>query len=141
MKITRFEDIQTWQEARFLTKMVYDATKGLLFRRDLGLTGQIQRASVSVMANIAEGFDRQTKKEFANFLSYASDSGSELQSHLYVALDQAYVSDEEFRTIYFQAQKTKSLINGFIAYLKGKKVKRVRRCYSIAVRAEQQHVF
>jgi four helix bundle protein len=121
MKITRFEDIQAWQEARLLTKKVYDVTKGLLFRRDLGLSGQIQRASVSVMANIAEGFDRQTKKEFANFLNYASASASELQSHLYVALDQAYVSDEDFRTIYFQAQKTKILINGFIAYLKGKR--------------------
>ena len=66
------------------------------------------------------GFDRQSKKEFANFLSYASASASEVQSHLYVAFDQKYISEEEFLGAYNQTKKTKSLINGFISYLKGK---------------------
>jgi four helix bundle protein len=73
------------------------------------------------MANIAEGFDRQSKKEFVKFLYYASGSASEVQSHLYVALDQNYISAEDFQGAYSQAKKTKSLINGFISYLKGKK--------------------
>ena len=121
MRIQRFEDIQSWQEARVLTKQVYGITKGLQFRRDQALCGQIQRASVSIMANIAEGFDRQSRKEFVQFLYYASASASEVQSHLYVALDQEYISMSNFKAIYDRTQKVKSLINGFIAYLKGKK--------------------
>jgi four helix bundle protein len=121
MKIERFEDIQGWQEARKLTKEIYELTSRFPFRKDLGLCSQIQKASVSIMANIAEGFDRQTKKEFAKFLNYASASASEVQSHLYVALDQKYASEQEFMVAYDQIRKTKSLINGFISYLKGKK--------------------
>ncbi len=121
MRIERFEDIQGWQEARILTKIIYELTRKLGFRRDKGLCRQIQEASVSIMANIAEGFDRQSKREFIKFLYYASGSGSEIQSHLYVALDQEYISGEDFTGAYNQATKTKSLINGFIAYLKGKK--------------------
>ncbi len=122
MRIERFEDIQGWQEARILTKMIYRLTKKLPFRRDQGLCRQIQEASVSIMANIAEGFDRQSKKEFTKFLYYSSGSASEVQSHLYVALDQGYVSEQDFTETYNQAQKTKRLINGFISYLKGKKL-------------------
>ena len=121
MKIERFEDIQGWQEARKLAKKIYELTNGLLFNKDLRLCGQIQNASVSVMANIAEGFDRQSKKEFTKFLYYSSGSASEVQSHLYVALDQNYITKEVFEETYKQVQKTKNLINGFIKYLKGKK--------------------
>ena len=121
MRIEKFEDVQEWQEARKLTEMVYRLTKAPPFKNDFGLCGQIQRASVSVMANIAEGFDRPSKKDFTLFLNYASSSCSEVQSHLYVALDQSYISQEDFSFAYNQARKTKSLINGFIAYLKGKK--------------------
>ncbi len=121
MKIEKFEDIQGWQEARNLTKIIYELTKKLPFKRDRGLCNQIQGASVSIMANVAEGFDRQSKREFIKFLYYASGSGSEVQSHLYVALDQEYISGADFTDAYNQARKTKSLINGFITYLKGKK--------------------
>lgn len=121
MKIERFENIQGWQEARTLTKKIYELTSKSLFKRDRGLCNQIQGASVSIMANIAEGFDRQSKKEFIKFLYYGSGSASEVQSHLYVALDQEYISGEDFIGAYNQAKKTKSLINGFITYLKGKK--------------------
>jgi four helix bundle protein len=121
MKIERFEDIQAWQEARKLTKKIYELTNKFPFKRDRGLCNQIQEASVSIMGNIAEGFDRQSKKEFTRFLDFASASTSEVQSHLYVALDQRYISEQEFEETYNQARKTKSLVNGFIAYLKGRK--------------------
>lgn len=122
MKIEEFEDIQGWQEARKLTKQIYELTKkGIPFKRDYGLCAQIQKAAVSIMANIAEGFDRQSKKEMIRFFDYSSASTSEVQSHLYVALDQKYITEENFKETYNQAKKTKSLINGFIAYLKGKR--------------------
>lgn len=121
MRIEKFEDIQGWQEARLLTKKIYELANRLPFKRDRGLCSQIQEASVSAMANIAEGFDRQSKKEFIKFLCYASGSTSEVQGDLYVALDQEYVTDVDFQETYNQARKTKSLINGFIKYLKSKK--------------------
>ncbi len=120
MKIERFEDIQGWQEARVLTKKIYELTNKSSFKRDRELCNQIQGASVSVMVNIAEGFDRQSKKEFIKFLYYASGSASEVQSHLYVALDPNYILETDFTNAYNQAKKTKNLINGFITYLKGK---------------------
>jgi four helix bundle protein len=123
MKIERFEDIQAWQEARKLTKKIYELTNKLPFKRDFKLCGQIRDASGSIMGNIAEGFDRQSKKEFIRFLDIASSSGSEVQSHLYVALDQEYISEEEFQETYKQAKKTKGLVNGFMVYLKGRKKK------------------
>ncbi len=118
MKINRFEDIQSWQKSRELTRKIYELTKHPAFRRDNGLCQQIQKASISVMANIAEGFDRQSRKEFSQFLNYASASASEVQSHLYVALDQGYISASEFEEAYNKARDTKMLINGFISYLK-----------------------
>lgn len=74
MKIERFEEIKAWQEARALTRMVYELTKGDRFARDFGLRDQIQRAAVSVMANIAEGFERQSRKDFRHFLGIALGS-------------------------------------------------------------------
>jgi four helix bundle protein len=118
MKIVRFEEIQAWQEARKLTAIIYRLTRGLTFKRDLGLSGQIQKACVSIMANIAEGFDRQSKKEFVKFLYYALGSTSEVQSHLYVALDQNYINQTDFDEVYQQTVLVKKLIAGFIAYLK-----------------------
>jgi len=121
MKIKNFEDIEAWKEARNLNKLVYQISRKDPFRKDFGLTGQIQRASISVMANIAEGFDRQSDKEFIQYLSIASSSASEIQSHLYAALDLAYIKEDQFKILYDQTTKVKKLINGFIAYLKGKR--------------------
>lgn len=90
MRIQRFEDIKAWQEARELVKMVYNVTQGKEFIKDFGLVAQIRRAGISIMANIAEGFGRESKKGFIQFLNYASSSNLELQSHLYAALDQGY---------------------------------------------------
>ncbi|MFB6273721.1 MAG: four helix bundle protein [Salinibacter sp.] len=87
MRIDRFEDIQAWRAARELTRAIYDVTSRSPFSRDFGLRDQIQRASVSIMANIAEGFDSASDQGFIQFLGYALRSATEVQSHLYVALD------------------------------------------------------
>ena len=118
MKITRFEDIQAWQEARKLVKKVYDAIKeSKEFQRDLRLVSQIQGAAVSAMANIAEGFSRRSNKEFIQFLFISKSSAAEVQSHLYVALDQGYMAKEKFEEIYAQADLVSKMISGFIKYL------------------------
>lgn len=96
----RIEDIQAWQKARQTTRMIYRLTGNGKFAKDFGLRDQIQRASVSVMANIAEGFGRRSDKEFANFLNMAHGSASETQSHLYVALDLGYLDQTSFDEVY-----------------------------------------
>ncbi len=111
--IQRFEDIQAWQEARRLVKMIYAITNKELFSRDFGMRDQIRRASVSVMANIAEGFDCESKVEFARFLGIARRSAVEVQSLLYAAFDTAYIDQKEFDMHYEQARKAKALIGGF----------------------------
>jgi four helix bundle protein len=111
--ITRFEDIVAWQEARKLTKQTYLLTSRQPFAQDFGLRDQIQRASVSSMSNIAEGFDCESKVEFSRFLGIARRSTVEVQSLLYVALDVGYVDVTQFAEHYEQARKTKALIGGF----------------------------
>jgi four helix bundle protein len=115
---TRFEEIEAWQIGRALCRLVYDAAKKERFSKDYGLKDQICRASVSIMANIAEGFDSGSRAEFARFLAYAQRSCSELQSEIYVALDQGYVTTNEFDTIYSLADKARSKIGAFMKYLK-----------------------
>jgi len=110
--IKRFEDIQAWQEARKLTKDIYRLTRSGAFARDRGLKDQIQRAAVSAMTNIAEGFDCESKAEFARFLGFARRSAVEVQSLLYVALDAGYITEDVFQSYYEQARKTKALIGG-----------------------------
>ena len=118
MGITRFEDIHAWQVARELCRRVYELSREGSFSRDFGLRDQIRRAATSVMANIAEGFDSRSNPEFVQFLHYALRSASELQSHLYVAHDQGYVSQAEFARLYEDAFKGKSMIVSFIQYLR-----------------------
>jgi four helix bundle protein len=123
MKLTHFEDLECWQEARELTRLVYKATKHPRFSRDLRLAGQIQAAATSSMANIAEGFIRRSDKEFIQFLFIAMASTAEVQSHLYVALDQGYFDQDAFQEIYDQANKTGMIISGLIKYLRTKPTK------------------
>jgi four helix bundle protein len=118
MGITRFEDIHAWQAARDLCKIVYGLTRENKFSKDFGLVDQARRAAVSIMANIAEGFDCRSNSEFIQFLYYALRSASELQSHFYVALDQSYLTQSGFTSIYEQTGKTKSMIFRFIEYLR-----------------------
>jgi len=123
MAIEQFEDVEAWQAARVLAAAIYDLSKATPLGRDYGLRDQIQRAAVSVMANIAEGFDARSDLEFRRFLGYAYRSATETQSHLYVALDQGYADDELFARLYDQAQTVKKLLNGFIWYLEGRSPK------------------
>lgn len=117
MKIEKFEDIEVWKLSRELTKSIYKATRYPLFAKDWGLKDQITRASGSDMHNIAEGFSSGSDAEFRRFLRYAQRSCSEVQSELYVALDQKYISNTEFDELYKQASQTQSSIGGFIKYL------------------------
>ena len=110
--ISRFEDIEGWQEARKLVKMVYKLTTTGALAKDFGLRDQIQRASVSAMTNIAEGFDCESKAEFARFLGFARRSAVEVQSLLYTAFDLTYITEPQFKEYYEQARKTKALIGG-----------------------------
>ncbi len=117
MKIGRFEDIEAWQLARELTRDVYRITRKPPFARDYELKGQIRDAAGSVMHNIAEGFDSDTSLEFIRFLRYAKRSCTEVQSELYVALDEEYISQKEFKEVYELAGRTRAVIHGFIKYL------------------------
>lgn len=118
MKIERFEDIEAWQLARELTQKVYSVTENPKFTKDYGLKRQIQEAAGSSMHNIAEGFDSETNREFIRFLRYSKRSCTEVQSELYVALDQGYISPDEFEDVYDQARRTRAAVRGFINYLK-----------------------
>ena len=127
-KIEKFEDIVAWQKARELTREIYAHTKIGPFAKDFGLRDQIQRASVSTMANVAEGFDRGGDKEFIQFLSVSKGSCGEVKSHLYVALDQQYISPAQFSQLYNSSDDVGRLLSGFMGYLrqsdlKGRKFK------------------
>ncbi|WP_319525233.1 four helix bundle protein [uncultured Desulfosarcina sp.] len=117
MRIKRFEDIEAWQLARALARKVYALTKKAEFARDFGLKKQIQTAAGSSMHNIAEGFDSETNNEFVRFLRYAKRSCSEVQSELYMAVDQQYITKVEFQDVYDHAGRTRAAIRGFINYL------------------------
>jgi len=117
-KIERFEDIEAWKAAREIAKEVYSVSGSGEFARDFGLRDQVQRAAVSVMANIAEGFDSGSNNEFIRFLGYALRSATELQSHLYVALDDCYLDQQQFDTLFALTTKCKNLIGGFTRYLR-----------------------
>jgi len=111
MKIERFEDIEAWQLARELTQKVYRLTKKPGFVTDYGLKKQIQDAAGSSMHNIAEGFDSETNAEFIRFLRYSKRSCTEVQSELYVAVDEEYISPGEFKDVYEQSRRTRAAVN------------------------------
>ena len=118
-KIKRFEDIEAWQKARELSKIIYAITHEGTFARDFGLCDQIRRAAVSILSNIAEGFDRGGRREFVQFLFIAKASVAEVQSQLYVALDARYLTQKRFQEVYDLANDCACLIGGLIRYLKG----------------------
>lgn len=115
--ITRFEDVESWKTARQLTNTVYALSNRTGFNRDFGLRDQIRRASVSVMSNIAEGFESRTDIQFINFLGMAKASAGEVRAQLYVALDQNYITEEQFREAFELAQICSRQIAKFISYL------------------------
>ncbi len=117
-KIERFEDIQAWQKARELNREIYSITKNSNFSKDFSLKDQIRRTSVSIRANIAEGFGRRSKKEFMDFLNIAHASAAEVQCHLYIALDQNYIARKDFEFLYGNTDEVSKMLQGFMNYLK-----------------------
>ncbi|MBN1472348.1 MAG: four helix bundle protein [Syntrophaceae bacterium] len=115
MKIEKFEDIESWKESRILVKEIYKLFGNV---KDYGFRDQVQRAAISVMSNIAEGFDRNSNKEFIQFLVIARGSVSEIRSLCYAAMDIGYIDEKSFSTISERCFKLSNLINGFIRYLK-----------------------
>jgi four helix bundle protein len=118
VKIERFADIEGWQLGRILTREVYREVAAGPFSKDWALKDQIVRASGSIMHNIAEGFDGGSNAEFIRFLGYAHRSCTEVQSQLYVALDQNYIDAGRFNELYKMAAEARSKIGGFIKYLR-----------------------
>jgi four helix bundle protein len=117
MKITRFEDIEAWKTSRKLSRMIYQATESKNFRRRADLRGQLRRAATSTMANIAEGFNAGSDVEFVRFLRISRKSATEIQSHLYAALDGLTIDQGLFDQLYGTAEDVKRLVGGFVRYL------------------------
>ncbi len=113
--VETFEDLIAWQKARVLTREIYSATSRGAFNRDFALRDQIRRAVISIMSNIAEGFDRRSKAEFAQFLVIAKASCGEVRSQLYIALDVGYLSEQAFAELRDRSREISRIIGGLIA--------------------------
>ncbi len=118
MKFRSFEEMPMWQDARGLINSIYSLTDRGTFSRDFGLKDQIRRSAVSIMSNISEGYERASKKEFAMFLGYAKGSAGELRSQLYIALDQGYISSDEFQNAFKLVTEISSQLAKFSTYLR-----------------------
>ena len=116
--IRKFEEIEAWQRARVLVNNIYSITSNESINKDYALKSQLIRAGISIMANIAEGFGRKSEKEFANFLNIAHASAAEVQSHLYIALDQNYIDKTTFIKLYEECGEISKMILGFQNYLR-----------------------
>ena len=116
--IEKFEDIEAWKRARELTREIYRVTNQGAFAKDFGLRDQIRRASVSIMSNIAEGFERGGDKEFAQFIALAKGSSAEVRSQLYVALDQGYIDQDTFDGLSKVTLQINRMLTGLMKYLR-----------------------
>jgi four helix bundle protein len=125
-KIEKFEDLEVWKEARELCKLVYTYINRAPFSKDFDLVRQIRKSSGSIMDNIAEGFERDGKKEFIQFLSISKGSAGEVRSQSYRAFDQNYISKEEFNELYEKANSISKMLSGFINYLKNSELKGIK---------------
>jgi four helix bundle protein len=114
----RFEDIEAWKKARELTRKIYSASNLGRFAKDFGLRDQIRRATVSIMSNIAEGYDRSGTGEFIQFLAIAKGSAAEVQSQLFVAFDQGYIDERVFDQLRGLSNETGRMIGWLIVYLR-----------------------
>ena len=129
-RVKRFENLIAWQKARELTRTIYQVTRQGTFARDFGLSNQIQRAAVSIMSNLAEGFERSGSGEFYQFLSIAKSSCAEVRSQLYVALDVGYLDQSRFDQLFSQAEEVGKIIGGLRASIE-KRRKPTPRAMSI----------
>jgi four helix bundle protein len=122
-KVERFEDLKVWQLARELCKEIHKLTMKDSFSKDFKLVGQIKGSSGSIMDNIAEGFERDGNKEFIQFLSISKGSCGETRSQLYRAIDNGYISQEEFDAVYERSMEASKMLKGFMNYLKDSELK------------------
>ena len=118
MKVKSFEDLKVWQEARKFVKSIYELSSSGKFSKDYGLKDQIQRAAVSIMNNISEGFERDSNREFIKFLGYSKGSAGEVRSMLYIAFDLNYITKEEFETAYNTSIDIITQLANFKKYLR-----------------------
>jgi four helix bundle protein len=118
--IKRFEEIEAWQTSRELTRLVYTVSNKGDFARDFGLRDQMRRAAVSIMSNIAEGFESRTQPQFIEYLGRAKASAGELRSQAYVALDTDYISSAQFRELTDLCKKCSGQISRFMTYLQSR---------------------
>src|SRR5215475_4616679 len=125
--VTRFEDLIAWQKARELAREIYQVSRHGAFGRDFALSGQAQRAVISIMANVAEGFERSGPGEFHQFLSTAKASCAELRSHLYVALDVGYLEEVRFATLLEQAEEVGRVLGGLRASVARQRTNKLQR--------------
>ena len=123
MKAKNIEELLVWQRARELVNNVYSLTKKQNFRRDFSLVDQIRRATITVMSNIAEGYERGSNTEFIQFLYIAKASCGEVRTQLLIALDQGYINKEELEKAKELALKVSGMLSNFISYLKRSKLK------------------
>jgi four helix bundle protein len=117
LTIKRFEELESWKKARELTNKIYTVTEEGNFKRDFALKDQIRRASISVLSNIAEGFERGGDKEFLQFLAVAKGSCGEIRAQLYVALDRSYITPEVFQRLTTITTEIGRLLSGLMKYL------------------------
>ena len=120
MRIERFEDAEVWSLARALARDVYDLTRSDKFKTDYSFRDQMRRSAVSIMANIAEGFERRTTGELVQFMFIAKGSAGEVRSHLYLALDIGYLEQQKFDGLFQSCEKISKSLSGFIKYLRKK---------------------
>ena len=122
-KIEKFEDIEAWKSAREITRLIYQISSTGDFSKDFALVNQIRRASISVLSNIAEGFERSGDKEFIQFLTIAKGSCGEVRAQLYVAFDQNYIDKEQFILVQNKLIETSRMLSGLIKYLQQSNLK------------------
>lgn len=122
-EIEKFEDLIAWQKARLLASAIYRKTREAAFAKDYGLCGQMQRAAVSIMSNIAEGFERQSAADYHHFLVIAKSSCAELRSQLYVALDAGYMEQTDFNALMSQATEVGRIVGGLRASIARQKLR------------------
>lgn len=118
-RVQSFEDLNVYKQARELTNKIYEITKESSFSKDYGLADQIRRASVSIMSNIAEGFERGTNTEFIHFLFIAKGSCGEVRSQLTIALDQKYIDENTYKNLVEKSRRISGMLGNLITYLKG----------------------
>ena len=123
-KVERFEDLIGWQKARELTKQIYSITSNGAFAKDFGLKDQIRRASVSIMSNLAEGFDRGGRAEFHQFVVIAKGSCAEVRSQMYVALDVEYITQKQFEHFYNMTIEISRILGGLRSSLQKQRDKK-----------------